>query len=94
MIRSSVVGRGVRYVPTAARRPQACADAMQQVSLDDEAAFARSGFAMQYLSKTADYKEGPRAFIEKRAPVWTGVSGAKADKWLAEKLALKQNSKL
>ena len=31
---------------------------MQQASLDDEAAFARSGFAMQYLSKTADYKEG------------------------------------
>jgi len=33
-------------------------------------AFAAAHFAT--LRKTEDYKEGPRAFVEKRAPVWTG----------------------
>ncbi len=42
------------------------------VGLDDEAAMKLSGQAMRRLSETADYAEGPRAFIEKRAPVWQG----------------------
>ena len=39
----------------------------------DAADFKRSSQGMGMLSKTPDYKEGPRAFIEKRAPRWTGI---------------------
>jgi enoyl-CoA hydratase len=28
--------------------------------------------AIRELSTTEDYREGPRAFVEKRAPVWRG----------------------
>lgn len=38
----------------------------------DDNLWKASGKAMGDLSKTEDYKEGPRAFIEKRAPVWQG----------------------
>lgn len=38
-----------------------------------EAELERESDAMgKRLAQTADYREGPRAFIEKRAPVWTG----------------------
>ena len=30
---------------------------------------------MKYLSTTPDFREGPLAFTEKRAPVWTGTAG-------------------
>ena len=36
--------------------------------MDDDSAFAASTLAMARLSTTPDYREGPRAFIEKRAP--------------------------
>lgn len=38
----------------------------------DEDLWRASGQAMRSLSDTEDYKEGPRAFIEKRPPVWRG----------------------
>jgi len=41
---------------------------------DDEAAFQRSTEGMIRLFQTEDFKEGPRAFIEKRKPRWTGKS--------------------
>ncbi|WP_417517382.1 crotonase/enoyl-CoA hydratase family protein [Minwuia sp.] len=36
----------------------------------DEELWKASTDAMRYLGGTEDFKEGPRAFIEKRAPVW------------------------
>ncbi|MCR9277631.1 MAG: crotonase/enoyl-CoA hydratase family protein [Pseudomonadaceae bacterium] len=39
---------------------------------DDEALWKASGEAFASIIGTEDYKEGPRAFIEKRAPNWQG----------------------
>ena len=38
-------------------------------------AFRLSNQRMKYLSTTPDFREGPLAFTEKRAPVWTGTAG-------------------
>ncbi len=40
--------------------------------LDDEAAFKASAESLAENCQTADYAEGPRAFLEKRPPVWQG----------------------
>jgi enoyl-CoA hydratase len=37
---------------------------------DDDALWRASGEAFMAIGGTEDFKEGPRAFIEKRAPVW------------------------
>jgi len=42
------------------------------VDSDDETAFRMSGEAMIDLAQTEDFWEGPKAFIEKRDPVWQG----------------------
>jgi enoyl-CoA hydratase len=39
---------------------------------DDATAFRRSSQAMMNLAQTEDFWEGPKAFIEKRPPVWKG----------------------
>jgi enoyl-CoA hydratase len=39
---------------------------------DEQARWQASFDGFQGLAKTEDFKEGPRAFIEKRAPVWKG----------------------
>src|SRR4051812_33490711 len=42
------------------------------VDSDDETGFRMSGESMIELAQTEDFWEGPKAFIEKRDPVWQG----------------------
>ncbi|MEZ5764500.1 MAG: enoyl-CoA hydratase-related protein [Xanthobacteraceae bacterium] len=46
--------------------------ARQALDLDDAALRDLSAAASRKVAATEDYKEGPRAFIEKRAPRWVG----------------------
>src|SRR5262249_43489861 len=46
--------------------------ARQAYDLDDAGLREVSGAASRRNAATEDYKEGPRAFIEKRAPRWSG----------------------
>jgi enoyl-CoA hydratase/carnithine racemase len=46
--------------------------ARQAFDHSDEELFALTAEALRRLMKTKDFQEGPRAFLEKRAPVWTG----------------------
>ena len=46
--------------------------ARESVNQPDGAGRAFVAARMIALRKTEDFKEGPRAFLEKRAPVWTG----------------------
>ena len=58
----------------AVNAPLAVQQAMQvtkrALTDSDEELWKASGEAMRFLYGTEDFKEGPRAFIEKRAPVW------------------------
>jgi enoyl-CoA hydratase len=46
--------------------------AVTALSDSDDNLWLESRAALARLSKTEDYAEGPRAFVEKRAPVWKG----------------------
>ena len=45
---------------------------LKLVDSDDETGFRLSGESMIELAQTEDFWEGPKAFIEKRDPVWQG----------------------
>ncbi|HUP76680.1 MAG TPA: crotonase/enoyl-CoA hydratase family protein [Acidimicrobiales bacterium] len=56
--------------PLAVRTTRAVALAAQHTS--EEEGWRLSRDALRAVAQTDDYREGPRAFVEKRAPVWTG----------------------
>lgn len=56
--------------PVAVRESLAVARAAADISEAQSIAASREAFTR--LAKTEDYAEGPRAFVEKRAPRWTG----------------------
>jgi enoyl-CoA hydratase/carnithine racemase len=41
-------------------------------TLPEEEAWPRSNAASASIRTTQEFQEGPRAFVEKRAPNWTG----------------------
>ena len=45
---------------------------MDATSKSDDELWKDSGKAFASIVGTEDFKEGPKAFIEKRAPVWKG----------------------
>lgn len=51
---------------------ESLAIARRALELDDAALWELSGAASQGIRHTEDFQEGPRAFIEKRAPRWVG----------------------
>lgn len=46
--------------------------ASQALAETDEQLWKRGADEFRVIAKTEDYKEGPRAFVEKRAPQWQG----------------------
>lgn len=66
----ALAGRINGNAPIAVR--ESLAVARKAYDLDDDALFALGLEAQERIKTTEDFAEGPRAFIEKRAPRWTG----------------------
>jgi enoyl-CoA hydratase len=58
--------------PLAVREAKACVDEFVKAAVSDNDAFNRSIQGLGELMQTPDFMEGPLAFIEKRAPNWSG----------------------
>lgn len=58
--------------PLAVREAKVCVDELAYTGVKDDDAFDRSNMGLAKLFMTPDFKEGPKAFIEKRAPNWSG----------------------
>jgi enoyl-CoA hydratase/carnithine racemase len=70
---ASALAMAERIVINAPLSLQACVEAVGAiVGEGDERGWAATRDAMASLTGTADMQEGVRAFLDKRAPVWTG----------------------
>lgn len=65
-----LAGRIAENAPIAVQMSRAIA--ARALTDDDQTLWRASGQAVRDIGKTEDFKEGPRAFIEKRPPVWKG----------------------
>jgi enoyl-CoA hydratase len=73
-----VVGAAIELAETiSANAPlalvESCRIAREATGFDSEILREKGDAAQDRLSRTVDYREGSRAFIEKRAPKWTGA---------------------
>jgi enoyl-CoA hydratase len=66
----ALAARIVANAPLAVRKSREIS--LAAVDADDEVGWKLSAEAMVDLSQTEDFWEGPKAFIEKRDPVWKG----------------------
>jgi enoyl-CoA hydratase len=66
----ALADRIIANAPLAVRESRLIAE--QALTETDNSLWALSANAIKILSSTEDYNEGPRAFIEKRPPVWKG----------------------
>ena len=64
----ALAGRITVNAPLAVQASRAVA--RRALTEDDETLWQASSEAMKAIYQTEDFKEGPRAFVEKRAPVW------------------------
>ena len=62
--------------PLAVRESKIAMDDILDSHMNAKDAFARGYQSTTVLASTPDFKEGPRAFIEKRPPRWTGRRSA------------------
>ena len=70
VIRDALAGRITRNAPLAVR--ESLRVARSAGFLDEVELVESSRLAREAVARSDDFREGPRAFIEKREPRWTG----------------------